>query len=104
MTDEARTKYCKTCRASGLASAGECQQCDNGRGPELMPVNEDALELYASCHTQWRGAAFGVIGLDYLVLYAEAERLEIDVTPCLMAKIRDLESMDLERMNKRKDD
>ncbi len=51
--------------------------------------------------TQWRGAAFSVIGLDYNTVYAEADRMEIDLTPCLMNKIRVVEMLELNRMNKR---
>lgn len=53
--------------------------------------------------TQWRGAGLGVIGLDYHVLYKEADRLGIDLSPCLMSKIRCAENMELERANRPKE-
>ena len=60
--------------------------------------------MCAAVRTQWRGSGYGIIGLDYNVLYAEAERLEIDLSPCMMAKIQALETMELQRMNKPSED
>jgi hypothetical protein len=78
-----------------------CAGCPSATGPDIMPENEDVLELMLSVRTQWRGAAFGIIGLDYVALHNEANNLGIDRTPCLMGKIRALESLELNRMNKR---
>jgi hypothetical protein len=55
-----------------------------------MTQNFSALELWLSVQTQWRGG-FSLIGLDYNVLYQEAARLEIDLSPCMMSKIQALE-------------
>ena len=56
-----------------------------------MPENEDAFRLWIECITQWRAGAAGIIGIDYAVIYLESERLEIDLSPCLMKKIKHLE-------------
>lgn len=63
-----------------------------------MEENNEALELYVSVRTQWRGAGMGIIGLDYVALHQAARRLEIDLSPCVMAKISALEAHELERM------
>lgn len=68
-----------------------------------MPGNEDALDLMQAVRTQWRGAGFGVIGLDYNTVYAEADRMEIDLTQCMMNKIQIIEMLELNRMNKKRD-
>lgn len=87
------------CRDAGQDA--DCRSCPSSSGPELIPENEDAVELMQAVHTQWRGAGFGVIGLDYITVYAESERIGIDLSPCLMNKIRALEYFELNRMNKR---
>ncbi len=66
-----------------------------------MPENEEAWELWLEVRTQWRTAGFGVIGLDYTAVYREAERLEIDLSPCMMKKIKALESFELGRTNEK---
>ncbi len=70
----------------------------------MMPENHDALELFSAVRTQWRGAGFGVIGLDYTVLYREADDMEIELSPCIKAKIRAIEAVELKRMNKKTED
>ena len=46
----------------------------------------------------------GIIGLDYDTLYKEADRLEIDLSPCMMAKIKALETFTLRKANAQRDD
>lgn len=60
-----------------------------------MDENIDAWELWIEVRTQWRGAGMGIVGLDYNALYREAERLEIELSPCNMKKIKCLEAMTL---------
>ncbi len=62
-----------------------------------MPENEEAWELWIECQTQWRTSGFGRVGLDYNTVYAEAERLEIDLSICTMKKIKALERYELSR-------
>ena len=59
--------------------------------PELMPENEEVLEFWLEIRTQWRVGISGPVGLDYPAVYAEAERLEVDLSGCLMKKIKALE-------------
>ena len=47
--------------------------------------------------TQWRTSGFGLIGLDYNVVYKEAERLDIDLSQCLFKKIKLIEQIELKR-------
>lgn len=69
-----------------------------------MEVNRDALDLFQAVETQWRGAGFGLIGLDYNVLYLEAERMGIELTTCNMGKIRAIERDYLMRARPKKPD
>lgn len=64
-----------------------------------MEANTDALELWMAVRTQWRASGFGPIGLDYNVLYVEADRRQIDLSPGMMAKIQTLEANTLKRQN-----
>lgn len=64
-----------------------------------MDANQEALELWMAVRTQFRGAGMGVIGLDYPAVYLEAERLEIELTPRVMGKIKALERVELDRLN-----
>lgn len=54
-----------------------------------MDENQDAWDLWIEIRTQWRGAG---MGLDYNIIYAEAERLGIDLSVCTMKKIKSLEA------------
>ncbi len=60
-----------------------------------MPVNEEALELWLAVRTQWRAGGLGVVGIDYLAVQQEADRLEIDLNRCLMRKIQALEQVEV---------
>lgn len=70
--------------------------CEYALPPTLSDQNEDAWELWLAVKTQWRGGGMGLIGLDYNVVYKEAARLEIELTPCIMKKIQALEKHVLE--------
>ena len=66
---------------------------------ELLTENAEVWELWIEVQTQWRAGGIGVIGLDYHAVYAEAARLEIELSPCVMKKIKALESFTLKRLN-----
>jgi hypothetical protein len=66
---------------------------------KLLRENQEALELWLSCQTQWRVGGFGYVGLDYNVVYIEASRLEIDLSKCTMKKIKALEIHTLKEQN-----
>lgn len=57
-----------------------------------MDENIDAWDLWIEVRTQWRGSGSG---LDYNIVYAEAERLGIDLSICAMRKIKSLEAKEL---------
>lgn len=93
--------YCKECRKA--KPPRPCAGCPYNRPPDLAPANEEALELWLECCTQWRTSGFGAVGLDYNAVHREARRLEIDLSPGLMAKIKHLERFELERQGKKDD-
>ena len=64
-----------------------------------MPENFEAMELWQSIRTQWR-VGMGPVGLDYNVMFTMAERMEIDLSPCMFKKIQALESYTLEEANR----
>jgi len=66
-----------------------------------MDENAEAWGLWCSVNTQWRGGGMGIIGLDYPAVYAEARRMEIEVSNCVMGKIRVLERFVLGEMAER---
>ena len=65
----------------------------------LMAQNVDAWELWQEVQTQWRAGAMGVIGLDYHAVYAEAQRIGIDLSVCTMKKIKALERAVLKKIS-----
>ena len=65
-----------------------------------MDENAEAWELWLEIQTQWRAGPAGILGLDYNILYMEAKRLEIDLSNCMMAKIKALELATLDMVNK----
>jgi len=64
-----------------------------------MTQNQEAWELWGEIQTQWRAGALGIIGLDYNAVYAEAARLEIELSRCTMNKVKALERWTLRMMN-----
>ena len=46
--------------------------------------------------TQWRTKGEKLIGLDYPAVYAEAARLQIELSTCTMEKIKALEAQVIE--------
>lgn len=63
-----------------------------------MPENFSAMDLWRSVRTQWR-VGMGLVGLDYNVLFTMADRMEIDLSPCMLKKIQALEFYTLEEAN-----
>jgi len=68
-----------------------------------MAENAEVWELWLSVNTQWRAGGMGIVGLDYPAVWAMAERLEIEVSNCVMGKIRALEHYVLGEMAKKKE-
>ena len=50
-------------------------------------------------NTQWR-AGMSLVGLDYNVLFKMADQMEIDLSPCVLRKIRKLENHVLKNQGK----
>jgi len=63
-----------------------------------MEANAETWELWLSVNTQWRAGGLGIVGLDYPAVYAEASRLEIEISNCVMNKIRALERFMLNKI------
>lgn len=81
----------------------ECATCD-ARAPELFPENIPTWKLWNAVCTQWRTSFGGVVGLDYTAVLAMARAMEIDVTPAVMDKLKQLEMYELVRLNKTEDE
>ena len=81
-------------------TTGPCVDCE-WRRPELDPANHDALELWLELQTQWRVGFSGPTGLDYPAVYAEAQRLDIDLSNCVIRKIKALERLTLNQNRNR---
>ena len=60
--------------------------------------------MWLAVDTQWRVAAFAVVGLDFPAVFAIAELFEIPVDKGLFQKLKLLESYDLERSRKKEGD
>ena len=68
----------------------DCPQCVNAC-PELLPENDEALELWRASGSQWRAGGMGVIGLDYPAVFLVADKLDIDVDHVMLHKIQAME-------------
>ena len=81
-----------------------CESCEYG-APEkpLMAENIEAMELWRSVKTQWR-VGMSLVGLDYNVLFAMADLLSIDLSPCMLKKIQALEAATLTGVRKDHDE
>lgn len=66
----------------------------------ILPINQDVWQVWVSVQTQWRAGGFGLIGLDYVAVEAEAERQEIELSRCDWLKLKALEHYELGRHNK----
>lgn len=72
---------------------------------DLWPENEQAITLFCSVSSQWRVGAGGAIGLDYSVLFARMERMQLteDRHEQLFEEIRVIEAEALDHINKKTD-
>lgn len=65
-----------------------------------MDENQQAWFLWSLVDTQWRVAAFSIVGLDYPAVFQIAKLYDIEVTPALHQKIRLLEIQELKSQKK----
>jgi hypothetical protein len=72
---------------------------------EIWPENARAYDLFAYMRTQWRGAGFGLIGLDYGPLHNRMARMKLEPAEYdeLEADIQIMESAALTAMNDREE-
>lgn len=80
----------------------DCSVCP-GRCPELWTPNKEAWELWLAVDTQWRVAAFAVVGLDLPAVFMIADLFEIPVDKGLFQKLKLLERYELNRAKKEGD-
>lgn len=68
---------------------------------DLWPENAGPVGLFSRIATQWRTGASGVVGLDYLVVFHELDRLKLDRTTYddYMASIRVIEDKAMRLMH-----
>lgn len=103
MTDRNRIKYCEVCLDT--KKNPPCGNCEYGTPPDLLPENEEAFDLWMEVRTQFRGAGFSIIGLDYQAVRDEAEDMGLSFSGSLKRKIKALERHTVESQGKnRKDD
>jgi hypothetical protein len=69
-----------------------------------MPDNRDAWDLWQAAKTQWRVGMGGLVGIDYTAVRQIAVVLDIDMTPALLYKLRELESYTLQYCMKKEAD
>lgn len=69
-----------------------------------MPENADAWELWKLARNQWHVGFDGPVRLDYCAVETIAERLEIDITPCMLKKLEALEAYMLDYWRRRRDE
>lgn len=73
-------------------------------GPILLEENEEVVELFEEVQNQLRVVAMGtIIGIDYNILYIEANRMGVDISPCVKEKIKILESIHIASLNSDKE-
>ncbi len=70
----------------------------------LWTPNQEAWELWLAVDTQWRVAAFAVVGLDFSAVFEVAEVFEIVVDKGLFQKLKLLERYELERAKTKEGD
>jgi hypothetical protein len=70
----------------------------------LWEPNLDIWELWLAVNTQWRVAAFSLVGLDLPAVLQMAEIFEIPADKALVQKMKLLESYELNRAAKKEGD
>lgn len=66
----------------------------------MLDENAETWELWLAVKTQWRAGGMGIVGLDYPAVWAVADRMQIEVSNCVMSKIRALEDFVLGQLAK----
>lgn len=83
-----------------LAAFGLTMEDFAGDVVEVWPENERAYRVFADLRTQWRVAMGGASGLDYNVLFAKLDRMQLSPHEYdeLEDDVRTMEYAALERM------
>jgi len=90
-----RQKYCEICIK---AKKAKCEGCEYEQ-PKLTGEAADVFDVFYRCQTQWRSGGFGVIGLDYSVVFKVADVCGVSITPAFVRYINACEQVALERIN-----
>lgn len=80
-------------------------RADAERGIAVWPQNLQAAEVFRGLRTQWRWTNGMMVGLDYNVLYAKLDRLEVPKADAsrIEDEVRYMEGAVLELMNERRE-
>ena len=65
-----------------------------------MPENEEANLLWHYCRRQLRMSFSGPVGIDFNAVFSVAEVLGLDMSPALLTKLRILENVMIEEVEK----
>jgi len=68
--------------------------------PEILPGAAGYWELWLAVQTQWRAAAFGLIGLDYAAVRMVAETMDMQWDDDTLHIMMTLENKELEAQAK----
>ena len=67
---------------------------------EVWPEHKDAVSIFLKCQTQWRVAAFGVVGLDYGPILQIMDLYDVDNRRQTLEDLQIMESRAKELINK----
>ena len=80
----------------------DCKSCCHAP-PKLWAENMPVLRFWPNVCTQWRAGGFSVVGMDWPAVLQVADFLGVQLTRHDFAKLRHIESMELQRLSKGKD-
>lgn len=67
-----------------------------------MSENRDIWKLWSAVKTQWRAGFDQLIGLDYMAIEKIAEMMDIEMNPCMLKKLDEIEFYMLSRQKNTK--
>lgn len=80
-----------------------CEGCEYEM-PKLDEESQEIFHIFMQVQTQWRSGGFGVIGLDYGVLFKIANIYGYEITPAFMRYIAACEQTALRMINEERTD
>ena len=103
LIEGARALYWKPPDAEECAPLGFTVEDFPPPSVDLWPENWPAIQLFTRLSTQWRVGPGGPVGLDYVVLFHEMDRLgiECETYDDMLAQIRVIETTALDELHKK---